>query len=58
MAKPVRKGSHSKDQSPAGAPAEQAAVDRRWRFYASVAVGVALVMAIVIGLVVIPGVQR
>jgi cytochrome c553 len=58
MAKPVRKASRPKDQSPAGAPAEQAAVDRRWRLYASVAVGVALVLAIFIGLVVMPAGQR
>src|SRR5829696_666529 len=53
MAKPP-----ATDQSPAGAPAEQAAVDRRWRLYAGSAVGIALVVAIVLGLVVIPGAQR
>jgi cytochrome c553 len=45
-------------QSPAGAPAEQAAVDRRWRLYASAVVGVGLLMAILIGLVIIPAGQR
>jgi cytochrome c553 len=53
MAKPP-----ATDQSPAGAPAEQAAVDRRWRLYASAAVAVGLVSAIVLGLVVIPAGQR
>ena len=53
MAKPP-----ATDRSPAGAPAEQAAVDRRWRLYASAAVGVGLVAAIVLGLVIIPGGQR
>ena len=46
------------DQSPAGAPAEQAAVDRRWRLYASVAVGAALLLAILFGLIIVPGGQR
>jgi cytochrome c553 len=53
MAKPP-----ATDQSPAGAPAEQAAVDRRWRLYAGSAVGIALVVAIVLGLAVIPAAQR
>jgi cytochrome c553 len=46
------------DQSPAGAPAEQAAVDRSWRLYASVAVGAALLLAILFGLIIVPGGQR
>ena len=46
------------DQSPAGAPAEQSAVDRRWRLYAGSAVGIALVAAAILGLVVIPASQR
>jgi cytochrome c553 len=55
MAKrPARK----KIQTPAGAPAEQAALDRRWRLYAGSAVGVAVVVAAVLGLVVIPAGQK
>lgn len=46
------------DQSPAGAPAEQAAVDRRWRLMASAAVGVFVVVGAVIGFVLIPAGQR
>ncbi len=53
MAKPP-----AKNQSPAGAPAEQAAVDRSWRLYAASAVGVGLVAAIALGLVIIPAGQR
>jgi cytochrome c553 len=45
-------------QSPAGAPAEQAAVDRRWRLMASAAVGVFVVIGAVIGFVLIPAGQR
>lgn len=48
----------SDQQSPAGAPAEQAAVDRRWRMMASVAVGVLVTVGAVIGFVIIPGGQR
>ena len=45
-------------QSPAGAPAEQAAVDRRWRLYASGIVAAAVVLAGLLGLLVIPAGQR
>ena len=45
-------------QSPAGAPAEQAAVDRRWRLMASAAVGIFVVVGAVIGFVLIPAGQR
>ena len=45
-------------QSPAGAPAEQAAVDRRWRLMASAAVGTFVVIGAVIGFVLIPAGQR
>ena len=45
-------------QSPAGAPAEQAAVDRRWRLMASAAVGIFVVVGVVIGFVLIPAGQR
>lgn len=48
----------STDQTPAGAPAEQSAVDRRWRLYASAAVGAAVVLAAVLGLLLIPAGQR
>ena len=46
------------DQAPAGAPAEQAAVDRRWRLYASATVGMAVILAGLIGLLLIPAGQR
>ncbi len=46
------------DQSPAGAPAEQAAVDRRWRLYASGVVAAAVVLAGLLGLILIPAGQR
>ena len=45
------------DQSPAGAPAEQSAVDRKWRLYASATVGMALTVAILLGLILIPAGQ-
>lgn len=48
----------SKDQSPAGAPVEQAAVDRRWRLYASAAIAAAVTVAGVLGLLIIPAGQR
>lgn len=54
MAKtPQRKG-----HSPAGAPAEQSAVDRRWRLWAVGVVVVALLTAGLLGLVIIPAGQR
>ena len=46
------------DRSPAGAPAEQAAVDRSWRLYASTAVAVGILVAALIGILVIPAGQR
>jgi cytochrome c553 len=46
------------DRSPAGAPAEQAAVDRSWRLYASVAIATGVVVAALIGILVIPAGQR
>jgi cytochrome c553 len=46
------------DRSPAGAPAEQRAVDRRWRLWATGIVLVAIVVAGLLGLVIIPAGQR
>lgn len=57
MAKRPAKPS-DKDQSPAGAPAEQAAIDRRWRLYATGIVVAALAIAGLMGLVLIPAAQR
>ena len=54
----AKRPSKREDQSPAGAPAEQAAVDRRWRLYASAVVAAALLTGAVIGLVLIPAGQR
>lgn len=48
----------SVDQSPAGAPAERAAVDRHWRRMALAAVGVAVATGALIGFVIIPAGQR
>lgn len=45
-------------QSPAGAPVEQAAVDRRWRLMASGAVGVLVVVGAILGFVLVPAGQR
>lgn len=45
-------------RSPAGAAAEQRAVDRRWRLWAAAIVVVALLVAGLIGLVIIPAGQR
>lgn len=46
------------EQSPAGAAAEQSALDRPWRIWASVIVVVALALGALIGLVIIPAGQR
>jgi cytochrome c553 len=46
------------DRAPAGAPPEQAAVDRRWRLYASAIVSMAVVLAGLLGLLLIPAGQR
>ena len=54
----AKRPARSSDQSPAGAPAEQAAVDRRWRLYASGAIAAAIVSAGVLGLLIIPAGQR
>ena len=54
----TRPPAQSTDHSPAGAPAEQAAVDRRWRLYASAAVGMAVLVAGLLGLILIPAAQR
>jgi cytochrome c553 len=48
----------SKDTSPAGAPAEQRAVDQRWRIWAVAIVVVAVLTAGLLGLVIIPAGQR
>jgi cytochrome c553 len=48
----------STDQSPAGATAEQAAVDRHWRRMALIAVGVAVTIGGLLGFVIIPAGQR
>ena len=47
-----------KDQSLAGSPAEQRALDRSWRIWASVVVVAAILVGALIGLVIIPGAQR
>ena len=45
-------------ESPAGAPAEQQAVDRRWRVMAASAIGIFAFLGALIGFVVIPAGQR
>ena len=46
------------EQTPAGSPAEQAAVDRRWRSMALAAVGIAVAVGALLGFVLIPAGQR
>ncbi|MFL6777493.1 MAG: c-type cytochrome [Sphingomicrobium sp.] len=46
------------DQTPAGAPVEQAAVDRHWRRMALAAVGLAVSTGALLGFVIIPGGQK
>lgn len=46
------------EQTPAGAPAEQAAVNRRWRMMALSAVGIAVATGALIGFVIIPAGQK
>lgn len=58
MARQPRTRRGAKGETPAGAPAEQAAVDRRWRLWASAIVIAGLTIAGVLGLVVIPAGQR
>ena len=48
----------SGDQSPAGAPAEQAAVDRAWRRSASAVVAAAVITGALLGFLVIPIAQK
>lgn len=48
----------SKQTMPAGAPAEQRALDRPWRIWATVVVIVAVAIGALIGLVIIPAGQR
>ena len=55
--KPADQTSNATER-PAGAPAEQAAVDRKWRLYATGVVVAALAAAGILGLVVIPAGQR
>lgn len=56
--RPPRKPAADSGHSPAGTPAEQQALDRPWRIWASVAVVAALSIGALIGLVVIPAGQR
>ncbi|MFL6855213.1 MAG: c-type cytochrome [Sphingomicrobium sp.] len=46
------------DQTPAGAPVEQAAVDRHWRRMALAAVGLAVATGALLGFVIIPAGQK
>ena len=46
------------DETPAGAPAEQKAVDRRWKMWAGTAVGSAVLAGGLIGFVLIPAAQK
>lgn len=58
MAKASRKSRLPKGETPAGAPAEQRALDRPWRLWASVIVGAAVAAGALIGFVVIPAGQK
>ena len=55
---PTSSPARDADHSPAGDPAEQKAVDRRWRLWASGLIGVAVGVAGLLGLVIIPAGQR
>ena len=54
----MAKNPPSEGQSPAGAPAEDRAVDRRWRLWAVAVVVLAVLAAGLLGLVIIPAGQR
>lgn len=59
MAKrPAKTPAGSLDESPAGSRAEQRALDRPWRVWASVVVVAAILTGALLGLVIIPGGQR
>jgi cytochrome c553 len=58
MADDLRDNAQESDRSPAGTPAEHRAVDRRWRLWAAVVVVLALSLAGLLGLVIIPAGQR
>lgn len=57
-AKPRPRKTAASGHSPAGAPAEQRALDRRWRLWAGAVVVAALALAGLIGLILIPAGQR
>src|SRR5687768_17191268 len=46
------------DQTPAGSPAEQRALDRPWRFWATGIVVAAVALAALLGFLIIPAGQR
>ena len=58
MARPPSKRDGDAGHSPAGAPAEQSALDRPWRNRAGAIVGAAVIVGAVIAFVVIPAGQR
>jgi len=58
MAQPPHSHDPTVGETPAGAPAEQRALDRPWRIWASVIVAGAIAAGALIGFVVIPGGQK
>ena len=56
--KPSPANPERRDLSPAGAPAEEKALDHRWRLWAAGVVVLALSLAALLGLVIIPAGQR
>src|ERR671910_3568965 len=58
MADDLPSNAQEPDRSPAGTPAEHRAVDRRWRLWAAGVVVLALSLAGLLGLVIIPAGQR
>jgi len=56
--RPAKTPAGSLDESPAGSRAEQRALDRPWRVWASVVVVAAILTGALLGLVIIPGGQR
>ena len=58
MADPIEPLVTAPDETPAGAPAEQQALDRPWRLWASTIVAGALLIAALLGFILVPAGQR
>ena len=58
MAQPPEQPSQSRDESPAGTPPEQRAIDQPWRIRAAIIVGFGVAVGSLIGFVIIPAGQK